>query len=78
MNCQMIRVISSPSSSTTVPSTLIFAMPAGSLAPLLLRPSLLTGSDNAGWSGRDHAGPTVNEPRVIVHASSTTASPNPV
>src|SRR5688572_5195166 len=25
MNCQMIRVISSPSSSTTVPSTLIFA-----------------------------------------------------
>jgi hypothetical protein len=29
MNCQMIRVISSPSSSTTVPSTLIFAMSAG-------------------------------------------------
>ena len=27
MNCQMIRVISSPSISTTVPSTLIFAMP---------------------------------------------------
>jgi hypothetical protein len=27
MNCQMMRVISSPSSSTTVPSTLIFAMP---------------------------------------------------
>src|SRR5215213_3478300 len=28
MNCQMILVISSPSSSTTVPSTLIFAMGA--------------------------------------------------
>src|ERR1700712_1123001 len=27
MNCQMIRVISSPASSTTVPSTLIFDMP---------------------------------------------------
>src|ERR1700744_4890755 len=35
MNCQMIRVISSPSSSTTVPVTLIFAMvlPSSPLAP---------------------------------------------
>ncbi|MEP6853765.1 MAG: hypothetical protein ABJA87_14095, partial [bacterium] len=30
MNCQMMRVISSPSSSTTVPSTLIFDMPGAS------------------------------------------------
>src|SRR3954469_10836564 len=29
MNCQMIRVISSPSSSTTVPWTLILAMSSG-------------------------------------------------
>src|SRR4051795_5660595 len=30
MNCQMIRVISSPSSSTTVPSTLILVTSGGS------------------------------------------------
>jgi len=30
MNCQMMRVISSPSSSTTVPTTLIFAIPCAS------------------------------------------------
>src|SRR3954447_6237543 len=35
MNCQMIRVISSPSSSTTFPSTLIFDMaPLSSCGPL--------------------------------------------
>src|SRR3954471_14664780 len=31
MNCQMIRVISSPSSSTTVPSTLILSTSSGPL-----------------------------------------------
>src|SRR5690606_6225314 len=34
MNCQMIRVISSPSSSTTVPSTLIFSTTPGASSHL--------------------------------------------
>src|SRR6266487_1729780 len=33
MNCQMMRVISSPSSSTTVPSTLILAIAPGAPLP---------------------------------------------
>jgi hypothetical protein len=38
MNCQMIRVISSPSSSTTGPSTLIFATGHDSFDARVLSP----------------------------------------